>query len=1174
MSRPRKIIIITAAALLSGLLFSAFILPHIVRAQLEKQIAAATERNCSVEKVSINPLNWSVEVVGVKLAEKKSDAVFVSFSSLKLQVSPSSVWHLAPVVSGLRIVSPYVHLQRNAPNSYNFTDIIEKHPKKSSSEPTRFSLNNIVIENGRVVFDDNARAETKRHTIEKLALQVPFVSNISYFADTYVDPKLTATVNGAPLSFAGRLKPFEKGLEASLDINLKGVDIPYYAAYFPEKLPVKILKGDLSAGLRIHHQLIQKGKPDIIISGTLSLHDLAVAELSGANLFSLKALTVAVAKAALLTQRYEFAKIALENPQLAVRGEKDGSWNLLRLKGQPGAGEGLKKSEPEKNLPGPDIAVTSLLISDGTITIKDEHPPGGCSVELKGIAFSLTGFASKGEVPAAYTLSLVTGRKEKASAAGSLSMEPFAISSRIELADIVLEGASPYLAAVLNDPVRGRGGFSGDLAYSAENGLTVDQALLRLTDVRIPFGQNDGVLIPSALAEGVSLKLKAKTLAVGKVSLSGGKIAVSRDSAGTFSPTLLVKARGTQPTSVAAAAKPDRPFSWKIGRFSLNGLRASFQDNMKEAQPKFELAGIRAEISSIHGPDFSEMPVSIAADSGAQGSVSIGGRVTLAPFRFRGDIACKNFPFADFDPYLPAGVNISLVDGYLDTKLSADFFMKDNRLYGSFQGQGGIRDFYSVDAVEENDLLKWESLLLERLNGSLEPFTLSVSGVSLNNYYARVIVKKSGRTNLQDIYTTPVKAAAPSAPPEPQKPASSRDIRIDTVTLSDGTLDFSDHHLNRDFATTMLNLGGRISGLSSVEGSTADIDLRGNLENHSPLKISGRINPLAKDLFLDMQILFSDIELSPLTPYSGTYLGYVIEKGKLSLGLSYKVDKKVLTAENKVFIDQFTFGDKVESPKATSLPVRFAVALLKDKNGEIHLDLPLSGRTDSPKFSVWGLVGQVLKNLLVKAATSPFALLQASFGSGADFSSVSFSSGSGRLTSAEEDKLRTLARVLAERPGIRLEVTGFADRERDPEGYRLELLLRKMKSEKSLFTAKEKRESGGLKPDQVDIPPVEQSKWLKVVYEKEKFPKPRTVIGTLKTLPDEEMKKLILANTTVTEEQLRSLARERALAVMSFLGTVGKLPQERLFEKSTDPFVPSEKGSGFAGRVEFGVVAR
>jgi flagellar motor protein MotB len=508
--------------------------------------------------------------------------------------------------------------------------------------------------------------------------------------------------------------------------------------------------------------------------------------------------------------------------------------------------------------------------------------------------------------------------------------------------------------------------------------------------------------------------------------------------------------------------------------------------------------------------------------------------------------------------------------------------MSEKTLTGSFRGEAGVRDFYTVDADEEEDLLKWETLLMEKISGAFEPFSLQISGLSLNNYYARVIVNKNGRINFQDIYRPAAKehgaaasTPAPAASLEVTKETSSpgKNIRINTITLSEGTIDFSDHHLNRDFSTTMLNLGGKIDGLSAETGSAANVDLRGNLENRSPLKISGKINPLAKDLLLDMQILFSDIELTPLTPYSGTYLGYAIDKGKLSLTLKYKIEDKKLTAENQVFIDQFTFGEKIESAKATSLPVRLAIALLKDKNGEIHLDLPLSGRTDSPEFSIWGLVGQVLKNLLVKAATSPLALLQASFGGGADFSSISFASGVSRLASSEEDKLRSLTKALAERPGIRLEVSGHADRERDPEGLKEELLVKKMKSEKFLSMAKEKRESGGLSPELIEIPANEFSKWLKAVYEKEKFPRPRTVIGTLKSLPDEEMKKLILANTTVSEQQLRNLARERAVTVMNFLLKEGKLPVDRFFEKSGDPFAPPAKDARAGGRVEFGVIA-
>jgi hypothetical protein len=122
--------------------------------------------------------------------------------------------------------------------------------------------------------------------------------------------------------------------------------------------------------------------------------------------------------------------------------------------------------------------------------------------------------------------------------------------------------------------------------------------------------------------------------------------------------------------------------------------------------------------------------------------------------------------------------------------------------------------------------------------------------------------------------------------------------------------------------------------------------------------------------------------------------------------------------------------------------------------------------------------------------------------------------------------------------------------------------------------AKEKRESGGLSPDLMEIPAAEYSKWLQAVYAKEKFPRPRTFIGTLKALPDAEMKKLILANTTIGEQQLRSLARERAVTVMNFLLQKGNLSADRIFEKSGDPFASPSKDAKTGGRVEFGVVVK
>jgi len=1177
MPRKKRILLAAGVILLAGFLFTAFILPMIVRSQLEKQVGKATGRLCSVEGVSINPLNWSVRVRGVRVAERDARATFVSFSSLGFRVSPASIVRLAPVVNDLKLHSPYLHIVRTGSNRYNFTEIIERQPKKESKPPLRFSLNNIVIDSGRVDFEDRALAKPTRHELRDIAIQLPFISNISYLADRYVDPRVSAIVNGAPFNFGGKLKPFAKGLEATVKLDLKRVDIPYYAAYFPATLPVAVKTGTLSTDLEIGHRLVSGGKPDMTIRGRCGVQGLSLAEKSGRPLLVVKGVALEIARAELLKRAFDITSLAIDAPEVTVSRQSGGEWNFRTLGGKNPPPDALpEKEDAAKGGEKARVMFRTLAITDGTVHFRDAVPRGGFATDLHGVTLKVDTLATYGETPASWLLSFATGRGEKGDAEGDLLISPLKVISRVNLSGIVLEAAYPYLAGVLTAPVKGRADFGAVLAFSGEKGFTMDQARLALKGVRVPFGPTDFLQLTSVIAEGGSLLLKERTAAVSRITIAGGRAELSRDESGRMSTDLL-----KQPSvSTLRQSGQGDPIRWKLGRLAISGFDAAFTDNTREGSPRLALGRVRADASTMSGPVFGEFPFSVSAVYGGQGELSAKGRLLPAPLKLKADLVVKRLPLLDFEPYLPDGVNVLLLDGKLDSRLNLDIARKGGGLAGTFRGDGGIRDFHILDEEEEEDLLKWESLQLDGVTGTISPFALSMTGVTLNDYYARVIISKGGRINLQELYTPPARQAGqaavspPAAAPPPPSGGSAppaRAIRIDSITLQDGEVHFSDHHLNRDFETTMLNLGGRVTGLSSDSAAMADIDLRGNLENHSPLKIVGKINPLRGDLFLDMAINFSDIELSPMTPYSGTYLGYAIDKGKLSLALKYKVDQKQLSAENSVFLDQFTFGDRIESQKATSLPVRLAVALLKDRKGEIHLDLPLSGRTDDPKFSVWGVIGQMLKNLLVKAATSPLALLQSAFGGGEDFSSVAFAPGTSHLAPAEEAKLRNLARALSERPGIKLEVAGFADLERDPEGYRQELLLKKMKSEKFLSVVKEKRESAGLSAETMEIPTAEQSRWLKAVYEKEKFPRPRTIIGTLKELPDEEMRKLILANTAVGEQQLRQLARERAMVVTNFLTREGKLPQERLFEKSGDVFGPPAK-EGMAGpRVEFGV---
>ena len=392
-------------------------------------------------------------------------------------------------------------------------------------------------------------------------------------------------------------------------------------------------------------------------------------------------------------------------------------------------------------------------------------------------------------------------------------------------------------------------------------------------------------------------------------------------------------------------------------------------------------------------------------------------------------------------------------------------------------------------------------------------------------------------------------------------------VRIDEITLQGGRVGLTDHFVKPNYSATLGDLGGRVTGLSSEDGTVATLDLRGSLANHSPLEVSGTINPLAAATFADVKASFRDIDLPAFTPYARKYAGYTIASGSLSMEVSYKIQNRKLSASNRFLVNQFEFGDKVESKQATKLPVRFAVSLLKDKNGVIDLDLPIEGSLDDPKFRIGKVVWQVLGNLIAKAATAPFALLGKMFGGkGEELSSVDFPDGLATLDDAGKRKLDALAKALHDRPALELEATGRFS-EADLEGLRRARVERKIRAQK--LPELVKKGAAPASVDDVIVDPAEREAYLRKAYKKEKFPKPRTALGFAKDLPADEMEKLMLAHEAVGESDLRQLALTRSNTVKDYITGPGGVDSSRVFvlEPGEKAAVPKDKAR--ASRVDF-----
>jgi hypothetical protein len=699
-----------------------------------------------------------------------------------------------------------------------------------------------------------------------------------------------------------------------------------------------------------------------------------------------------------------------------------------------------------------------------------------------------------------------------------------------------------------------------------QQGFRLDQVSVQARPFATLIGNKASITRSSLSLEGGKFSQKDNLLEVAAANLKEGDVRFSHDRMGGLRP-LAARYHRSQGKAMGKRGRA-APLRYRIGRISGTGMNAIFTDEMPAMRPSFTLKKVVFSLEQFAGPHLGPFPFKVAGAYGKEGLFRASGDLNPTPWWWNGEMAVQRIPLADFGSYLPEKLNLVVADGKVDARLAVSLAAKERRLTGRFGGSAGVRSLHCLDA-EGGELLKWDSLHLDQMKGSLAPLALDIGAVALTRFYSRIVVARDGSLNLQHLYHRE------RAGKELERDAAGkgRKVRIGTFTMQDGTLSFTDHHVAGGYTTTLFNLGGRISGLSSEENRFADLDLRGNLENQSPLRITGAINPLRHDLFADLKVSFAAIELPPMTPYSGTYLGYAVDKGKLFLDSRYRIVNRKLDSENRVFIDQLDLGRRIESDKATTLPVRLAVALLKDRKGEIRLDLPVAGPTDDPKFSGWQVALKILKNLIVKAASSPFALLQSMSGGKEDLSSVGFAPGSAGLSPVEREKLLKLAAALNERPALKIKVAGFVDRERDDEGYRDELLLEKMRAEKFLVLVQEKKNKPGDTPGTVQIDPAEYARYLKAVYLKEDFPKPRNILGRVKALPETELKKLILANTVVGEQQMRSLADARAAGVRAFLVEQGGMASARVIQRSGDIYQAPAKGGEPGSRVEFEIAA-
>ncbi len=723
--------------------------------------------------------------------------------------------------------------------------------------------------------------------------------------------------------------------------------------------------------------------------------------------------------------------------------------------------------------------------------------------------------------------------------------------------------------------------------------LQVTAPQLAVSDILLAEGKVSVVSVKRVDVAGVDIDVTGQSFKAAKMQLTQPKALVDRDAEKRWMYERWMvgnrAATAPVPAPTTAATKAAAP-SWAVavGDVVVEGGSMSFSDKAGAKPVVFEVSSVNAQLGGLMLDDRASskaavaklMPfkasLRLATGRFEPGKLSFNGNLGLAPVQAQGQVLAERLPAQAFEPYFADILNIELLRADASFRGRVAYRQTTAGPQAQVTGNFAIEEMKANTLAPSEDLLAWKALNLRGLNVALEPgkaTRVDVKETVLQDFFARVIVLPEGRINLQDLVkssssasgtATVAAAPIPTAATTAQAGAPSGPaplINFGPISMVGGKVLFSDRFVKPNYSANLSDLTGKLSAFSSVPAGSAsvpnmaDLELRGRAEGTASLEILGKLNPLAKPIALDITGKVRDLELPPLSPYSVKYSGYGINRGKLSVDVKYQVqpDGK-LTANNKVILNQLSFGDKVEGSTA-SLPVKLAVALLADRNGVIDIDLPIGGSLSDPQFSIGPIIVKVIINVIVKAITAPFSLLAGAFGGGGDeLSNVAFAPGSARLQPDAQAGLDKVAKALADRPSLRLTVVGTSNLDAEREGFKRARLDQLVRAEKRRSVVKE----GGAATVSVTVSPAEYPLLLKEVYKNADMSKPRNMVGMAKDLPVPEMENLLLADIKVTDDAMRELAVQRSVVVKDYLAAKN-LPADRLFLGASKTVPPDAK---------------
>jgi len=943
-----------------------------------------------------------------------------------------------------------------------------------------------------------------------------------------------------------------------------------------------------------------------------------------------------------------FKEISTTRPFIRVRMNRDGSFNFSDLLAKFST---TNTAPAQTEAPPLALHVARLHIGGATAALADFTPHEPFKRTLGPLDITLENFRTDPDNKNPYAFSGTTDAGETIAWSGHFYLNPLRSQGELKLFNFDLNKYAPLYQDLVRFDIRS-GAIAMDLKYHVEFSATnrvaaVTDTAFALRDFKLgaPGDSNNIVELPLFNVTGASADLQTRQATVNSVLAIGGNMSVRRNhddsinvvelsqpaESMTNAPGGILFLLRSVTNAVAMLLQSTNQWSATVGSVNFTNCELHLEDLAFSRPAKLDLTEVALNAKNISNVPGTNLTAELSLRWNTNGSIKVSTTASFLPPTADVQLDLDQLDLGTLDPYLEPKLNLFILGSRVGLQGQVHLRTpKDQLPEVTFHGDASLDGFQTVDGVMGEDLLKWDSVAINGIDANLNPQRVTIKEIAVDNAYARLVIETNQTINLLNaLRLTNTNAIAmneanaavgstrwgetPDQPGQKGKSAISAaredarptiaptnasfvlpQISIARVVITNTAISFTDRSLKPNVNMAIQQVNGTISGLSPEQLQHADVNLSAKVDGVGPVAITGTINPFSGTQTNDIKISVQDVDLTSASPYSGKFAGYRIAEGKLNMDLAYEIIGRKLASKNVITLDRFTFGEKVNSPDATHLPVRLAIAILKDREGKIVLDVPIEGSLDDPKFRIGKVVTRAIENILEKVATSPFSLLGALVGGGGEeLGWQDFAAGNADLTAPDKQKLDTLAKALYARPALQLEISGSIDPDGDREGLQRAALDREIRQK--IWTTLRKSERATNSADQIIITPDERVRWVKKIYaEADASSKitpeliaantnlaayagsvlPKTVEkGATKLLqsgqaakaqaeakaayrtklvpPPDPLEAVLLATYPVAESDLETLAASRAKAVEAYLLQAGNVEGSRLFLKES-----------------------